>query len=448
MRGTYYPLLAFGIVLALLTSCTPAQPQIVRETVIVERQATTVVKETVAVAKTRTKVAFWHIYGSGPKRDLIDRFVADFNATNPDYVVEPFYTDFWVAEQKALAAIAAGDPPDVFMVGQIGKQAEAKQIVPLDEYIERDKFDISAFWDYCQDDIVYKGHVWGIPWGPDTRLFYYNKAHFAEVGLDPERPPKTWDELFEYALRLDKKDASGNFVRVGFSPTWGNCWPFTFLHTNGAVLIDESGRPQFTTPEVLETLRWYKKWVDHYGKENLETFAAGFGTGAQDPFISGQVSMIVQTNSYVGTLQQYAPEMKWGIALVPYNRTPSSWGGGGVHLRIPVGAKNPDGAWEFIKYFTSREATLEYAKVTGVLPPYKDVGTAPELVEAVPGWEVILEALKVTRVLPFVLEAPSWIGPLATAFEEVWSGIKTPEQAAADAQAAVEKEIENFRATQ
>ena len=55
--------------------------------------------------------------------------------------------------------------------------------------------------------------------------------------------------------------------------------------------------------------------------------------------------------------------------------------------------------------------------------------------------------MKVTHSRKFVLEVPTWYGPLTTAFQEVWDGVKTPEQALTDAQAAVDKEIENFQAT-
>lgn len=424
--------------------------KVVKETVVVEKEkpVTQVVKETVAVAKKRTKVAFWHIYGSGPSRDVFDKIVAEFNTTNSDYIVEPAFTDFWTYEQKVLAAVAAGEPPEVTMADQTraGQRAEAKQIISLDEYIQRDKFDMSVFWEYPIKDVTYKGKIWGIPYAPDTRLLFYNKDQFKEIGLDPNTPPKKWDDLWEYALKLDKKDAKGNLVRVGFNPMWGNVFVFPFLYNNGAILVDESGKPRFTDPEVIETAKWYKKWVDHYGKDNLNDFAAGFGTGAQDPFISGQVSMIIQTNSYIGNLQAYAPkEMSWGISLIPYNKEPASWGAG-FDLEIPFSAKNPGGAWEFIKFLTSKEIQLMFAQASGSVPAQMEAARDPSLAK-VPGWDMVLESMKVTKSRRFVLEAPTWYVPLVTGFQEVWDGVKTPEQAMTDAQAAVEKEIANYKAT-
>ena len=52
--------------------------------------------------------------------------------------------------------------------------------------------------------VEWEGGIYGVPFNTDTRFFFWNKDHFAEVGLDPEKPPTTWAELEEYALKLDK----------------------------------------------------------------------------------------------------------------------------------------------------------------------------------------------------------------------------------------------------
>ena len=467
MKRTLFVVLPIILVLSLVSCATPT-PQIIKETVvvkeevevpvketvmvtqketvIVEKEATVVVKEMIEVSKERGKVVFWHIFGTGASRDAFDQIVAEFNLSNPDYIVEPVFVDFWTYEQKLLASIAAGEPPDVIMWDQTraGQRAEARQIIALDAYIEGDGFDMDAFFAYPMQDVVYKGETWGIPFAPDTRILFYNKDAFEEVGLDPAKPPQTWDELWEYALQLDKGEGA-TLERVGFNPMWGNVWVLPFVWSNGATMVDETGTFTLNAPEVIETAVWYKQWVDHYGKENLDVFASGFGTGAQDPFISGQAAMIVQTQAFIGTLQTYAPDMNWGAALIPNNKTPASWGAG-FDLEIPNGSQNPDGAWEFIKYLTSKDTQVLFAKASGWMPSRIEAAQDPEVAD-VPGWDVVLESMKVTKSRRFVLEAPTWYGFVTTAFQEVWEGVKTPEQALDDAQAAVEQEVANYEAT-
>ena len=454
--------LLFVVVILGLISCAAPTPQIIKETVVVKEEVTVketvvvkeevtvketvVVKETVEVSKERSKIIFWHIFGSGASRDAFDQIVAEFNLTNPDYIVEPVFKDFWTYEQNLLAAIAAGEPPDVVMTDQTraGQRAEADQIIPLDAYIDADGFDMTVFWEYPQKDVVYKGETWGIPFAPDTRILYYNKDFFEEVGLDPEMPPVTWDDLWDYAMKLDKGEGA-NLERVGFNPWWGNVWVMPIVWSNGATMVDENGTFTVNAPEVIETAAWYKQWVDHYGKENLDVFASGFGTGAQDPFISGQVAMIIQTQSYIGTLQTYAEDVNWGAALIPNNATPASWGAG-FDLEIPKGAPNTGGAWEFIKYLTSKEIQVQFAVASGWMPSRVAAAEDPAVAD-VPGWDVVLESMAVTKSRRFVLEAPTWYGPVTTAFQEVWDGVKTPQEALDDAQAAIEQEVANYKAT-
>jgi multiple sugar transport system substrate-binding protein len=451
----------FGVGAAAVTlaACQPkVVEKIVKETVLVkeevEKEVTTVVekevekvvKETVVVPQDVSKIVFWHIFGSGPSRDIFDKFVVDFNTANPGYVVEPVFTDFWTYDQKFLAALAAGEPPDVIIgdMTRAGQRAEAQQVIALTEYMSKDSFTLDNFVPYGVKDVNYKGEVWGIPFGPDTRILYYNKTAFEEVGLDVDTPPTTWDELWEFAHKLDVREGD-SWTRIGFCPLWGNVWFLPFIWGNGAVLVGEGPEFYFESPEVIETAKWYVSWMEYYGKENLDLFSSGFGTEANDPFMSGQVPMIVQTNDYVGQLLKYVPDMQWGTGLVPHNGTPASWGAG-FDLEIPTGAVNPDGAWEFIKFLVSKETAIAWAKASGWFPARMDAAQDPALLE-IPGWDTILESMKVTQSRTFVLEAPTWYGPLTTAFQEICDGVKTPEEALADAQALVEQEVENYLAT-
>ena len=60
--------------------------------------------------------------------------------------------------------------------------------------------------------------MWGYPqYGIDIYGLTWNKDHFKEAGLDPEKPPRTWDEFRDYAKKLTKKDAQGNITRVGYA---------------------------------------------------------------------------------------------------------------------------------------------------------------------------------------------------------------------------------------
>src|SRR5690606_38299747 len=74
--------------------------------------------------------------------------------------------------------------------------------------------DIDDFFEGFMYNSVADGQVWGIPWQRSTPILYYNKGVFSEVGLDPETPPATWDELVEYAT-LTQVGEGANVTRWG-----------------------------------------------------------------------------------------------------------------------------------------------------------------------------------------------------------------------------------------
>ena len=125
--------------------------------------------------------------------------------------------DVWT---KALAATAAGNPPDVIIqdIRTVTHRAEAKQATDLTDLIakEGDGF-TDQFYPQLMDAMMYEGHAYGLPYVTDTRILYYDKDAFAEAGLDPEAPPETWAQLVEYARKLDVKKDNGSYERLDFS---------------------------------------------------------------------------------------------------------------------------------------------------------------------------------------------------------------------------------------
>ena len=102
--------------------------------------------------------------------------------------------------------------------------------------------------------------MWGYTqYGIDVYGLTWNKDHFKEAGLDPEKPPKTWDEFRDYAKKLTKRDAQGNITRVGYAirhvgqPHGIVHKHFWAIYGAGAALIDtplalRGGKYMFNTP--------------------------------------------------------------------------------------------------------------------------------------------------------------------------------------------------------
>jgi multiple sugar transport system substrate-binding protein len=438
-RRAFLRATAGATAVGVLAACAPVGPP-----------AGGAVSEAAPAAPAKTELATWYFFSTDPRRSYYERLCEEFSAASAEYTITPTFVEFGAYQEKLLPSIVAGNPPDVGLAtGMIDAppMGLANQIIPLDDYLATsDELTFEGFVPYTQQSLVYDGKLWGVPFVPDTRFLHMDVDAMEEVGLDPAQPPITWEDLWNYAHQLDKGSAP-NWERIGFSPTWGNTWPWTMIWTNGGELVDENNNFTINTPEAIETAAWYKEWVDYYGLDAMLAFSAGFGPGAQDPFTGGLNPLQINGSWYPGRIHDQNPEMRVAYAIIPYNKTPASWGAGNPFI-IPVGAGSPDGAWSFIEYVLSYDVLLGWMLATGTMVGRVDVMEDPQIMETLDHWPVAVESIKVTRERPLVPEVPTWYAYVKTAFDEVWDGVKTPEQALADAQAAVEQELQNYRATQ
>jgi multiple sugar transport system substrate-binding protein len=428
---------------------------------IVEKEVTKVVTEKVEVPVEieRTEVSLLHFFGreADVRRAALDAIMGDFNVESSRHAVSATFVPFGNIDEKTRAGIAAGDPPDVVVStgndgGILGLEGVS---IPLDAYFEASSlpawtdenwvgYTISK-WSNTGID----GKIYGIPFLPDTRFLFIDVAAFEEVGLDPDEPPETWDDLEEYADLLDA-GAPGNWERIGFCPRWGNSYFMNWSFCMNLFLwdtLDDDGIPVLDRPEVRELIDWYVVWRDRYGKDDLDAFSASF-TGTADPFISGVNPMVI-TGSWMPTrYRENFPDVEVTYALHPMypgsGGLHSSWGAGHC-VYIPTNAQNADGAWSFIEFLNQTERLTQWCIDTGTFVGRRDAMEVPGLADDVgPHWDLAVQQLTTTRTADF--QYGTW-PTLAchNAMAAVWDGAQSVEDALAEQQATITQEINDWR---
>jgi len=397
-------------------------------------------------------VNLWHFWGSPVRRNAIRRVVAICGQQLPNIQVTETFKPFGEIYTAHLAAVAAGSGmADVIVEDrpQLPARAADGIDISLQEFATRDGITGEEFWPFTWQQTLYEDATYGIPYETDVRVLYYNKNAFKEVGLDPEKPPTTWDELQQYAEKLDKKNGD-TIDRMGFSPLLGNGVPGIWGWTNGFQPIADDGTFQLNAPEHVETLEWAKTWIDRYGGwQNHQNFKANFGAAPNDPFMSGRLAMIVETNGYASQLNAFRPqvpkadgsgneELQWGVAAVPY-KAEQATASGGFALSIPKGSPNGEAAWEFIKCATGPEAQASWARDTYSMPARVNAASDPTLT-ADPNWQLFVDQMEVTKTNPFVPDYPNWDQELGNRYEKIWTGETPVKQALDEAQQAVQSE--------
>jgi multiple sugar transport system substrate-binding protein len=393
------------------------------------------------------KITFWHFWGSPVRRTAIKRVVALCARELPNIEVEEVFKPFNEIWNSNIEAVKAGQGmPDVIVEDRpkLPQRAEENIDQSLQEWAKRDGVDGSAYWPFTWQQTLYNGQTYGIPYETEVRVLYWNKNAFREAGLDPEKPPKTWAELKEYADKLDMRAADGTLERMAFFPLW-SLSPEVWGYTNGTEWITKDGKPAIDDPKAVETVSWIKEWVDRYGGwEAIRKFNEQFTVPPNDKFMSGKVAMITDINGYSSQLNFFRPkvdgaDLEWGTSDIPYNENKSSWSGG-MALSIPRGASNPEAAWEFIKCATSPEAQASWARDTYAVPANKEAAN-DEILLADPNWSLFVDAMGYTTGGNYLKEYPGWGEQLNPRLEQVWKGELTPEEALKQAQEAVEAKI-------
>ena len=314
---------------------------------------------------------YYPVNVGGSAAALIEQICADFNAENPDIVVEPVYTgNYDDTVTKIQTAIQGGTPPDVFvsLATQRFTMASTGMAMPLDDLIAADGEEGQAYIDDFLDgfmlDSYVDGQIYSIPFQRSTMVLFYNKDAFEEVGLDPEDPPETWEEVVEYGQKLTNENRYG----VGLALNSGSAqWAFTGFclqnSANGENLMTEDGKQVlFDTPENVEALQF---WLDLQNKYQI--MAPGIVQWIDLPtqFLAGEVALIYHTTGNMANINDNA-EFEFGTAFLPgHKRVAAPTGGGNFYISSGISEERVQAAWKFIKFATETERAAQWSLDTG-----------------------------------------------------------------------------------
>jgi ABC-type sugar transport system permease subunit/ABC-type glycerol-3-phosphate transport system substrate-binding protein len=355
----------------------------------------------------RTRIDVWHVYTDRLAREVIEDARRRFERENPQYQVRLLAIP-WNSQQKLLTAVVGGVPPDVAFIDRprLAQWASQGALRPLDDFIARDNFDGSRFFETTWEETSWEGSRYAIPINTDARVLYYNKALFRELGLDPDRPPRTWKELEVASDKLTTRDAAGRLQRIGFAPLFGNAGfgtaiLYTYVWQQGGEILSEDGEHVLIDEQPWVTaLEQTVAWRDRYGHRDLASFATGLGGYSNDPFISGRIAMIEHGTWYLSMLRRYGGDLDFGVTSIPIpDGGQPAFLSAGWSVAIPSGAANPEGAWAFIKFFTDRPSQEVLAQTLGAIPANREATHIPHFTED-PHWRVILDLMPHSRHHP------------------------------------------------
>ena len=314
--------------------------------------------------------------------DALDWFnktlIPGFIKENPTVEkVDAVQTDSAKINELLLAGFAAGDPYDVFDHGSAASGASwaaSGQTLALDDFFATlpTKAD---YYDVAIKTSMYQGKLYSLPRIVTPHALLYRKDWFKDAGLDPAKPPTTWDELRQYAKTLTKTSGD-KITRAGFwvpSASWDGIqmgW-FNFLHQNGiSILTDDLSKTNFDNAAGFEAMNFYH---DLLWKDKVDVLGGLPSTVAGNAVATGNAAMGIGSFGVVTFAKKNFPDNLANIAVA----APTSKVRPAVLLAcdrtfLAAKGKSVDTAWKFLAYKSKPEnmAAL-FAIDGGSLPPLK-----------------------------------------------------------------------------
>src|SRR5919108_3880038 len=329
-------------------------------------------------ASAQIEIQWWHAM-TGANNEVIVKLANDFNATQSEYKVVPSYKGGYADTMNAgIAAFRAGQAPHIMQVFEVGTatmMAATGAIKPVHMLMKEagEKFDPAVYLPTVTGYYsTTKGEMLSMPFNSSTAIMWYNRDSFKKAGLDPDKPPKTWPEVFEAARKLK---AAGH-ATCGFSnawATWINLEQFSAWH-NVPLATRSNGMDGFDTElkfnsplhlKHLETLVELQKdkTYDYSGRTNT-------GEGR---FTSGECPIFLTSSAFYGNVRTNA---KFDFANAPMPYYPDVAGApqnsiiGGASLWV-MGGKSPQeykGVAKFFTFLSDTDRQVELHKKSGYLP--------------------------------------------------------------------------------
>ncbi len=395
-------------------------------------------------AQVSLRFSDWHLTEDVWNKSLNEAMVI-FHKRHPNVkvILEPVsYKD---KETKYTVESAAGRAPDVFHVHAFSlpmffSKDYAKDLTPFIEK-ERPGF-LDAWYPLPIELMKHKGKMHAMPGDYMTMVLFYNTEMFKAAGLDPNKPPKTWDEFLEYAKKLTRDtDGDGKVDQWGFGTVGAKSPGFPlrfgpFIWSFGAdYLAPDMKRSTLDSPEAKEAFAFF---VELYTKYKV----VPPGLTAMNPqevrtqLAQKKVAMIMGSGWTPPIVNKINPELKafevLKCAPAPVKRKQATaiWLSSWV---MSPNTKHPNQAWELMKFITSKEIELKWFVDNRVTSSRKDVsGVAPEILKDKFA-SVMASQLPYGMVEPQIKQWPEIIDTFTTSLQEAIVGMKTPQKALAEA---------------
>ncbi|MEL7142321.1 MAG: sugar ABC transporter substrate-binding protein [Cyanobacteria bacterium J06643_4] len=309
------------------------------------------------------EVEFWTMQLSPKFDDYFNTLISEFEAENPGTTVNWVDVPWADMETKILAAVSAGNAPDVVNLNPnfASQLATRGAWLTLDDKLSDEEK--AVYLPKIFEATQLNGDSFGFPWYLTARVTLYNTDIFEEAGVAD--PPATFEELATVAKQI--KDETGKYAFfISFVPEDAADVLQSFVQM-GVPLVDDEGNAAFNTPEGKAVFQY---WTDLYQQELLprEVLTQGHQQAIQ-LYQSGQTAILASGAEFLSSIETNAPDIAAATKSAPQiSGSTGKKNVAAMDLVIPKSTDVEEAALKFAIFVTNDENQLAFAKEANVLP--------------------------------------------------------------------------------
>ncbi|MDO9578583.1 MAG: ABC transporter substrate-binding protein [Candidatus Cloacimonadales bacterium] len=322
-----------------------------------------------------TEVIFWQAMG-GPLGDALTELVNEFNKTHPDiHVTSINMGNYTALSQKLMASIQTGNQPNVAQAYEawIANFVDGNVIIPIQDFIDADstfgEAELADIYPVFINSNTVDGKLVSFPFNKSVRVQYYNKDILFQNDLDPNKPPKTWDEFTKLSKLLTQDlDGDGKIDQYGTSIKI-SAWQFEnlLLQAGGEIMSPDNKTPLFNSKEGVEALEYLNNLLNVDKSAYLSP-----GYEGQKDFTARKIAFYEDSSVSMAYMLDTGIDFNLGISAIPIKETKRNIISGTNVVIFDSGDEKVEwAAWEFVKWFTEAKQTARWSELTYYMPVRK-----------------------------------------------------------------------------
>jgi multiple sugar transport system substrate-binding protein len=318
------------------------------------------------------------------------QMVEDFKKANPNVEVELDAVPYGETLNKFLAQTKAGQPADVVYAADAHtiQYLEAGYILDLAPHMKGDRdFTADKFNAAAMKSVTRGDKVFAVPYAATPVLLHYNTEMFQKAGLDPTKPPKTWEEFQDATIKLTRKDPSGRTIQWGYAPhgkkVIGNMYRLInwFWENDADILTPDQKAAALNSPQGVEAFTFLVELGTKHKVFPPQATDIDPG-GARSLLAKEQVAMLSGFLGGRAILIGENPAMKTKQAFAPLpSRKKKVNALNTEYWTVSSQSKNPEAAVSFVKFLMSREGQVRMWKAVESIPGRNDAAADSSIEE-------------------------------------------------------------------